>query len=145
MCGECLLVFFLQIVQEINDAIENIVDKYLKPIKNKIMDWLQGSVNLPDFPPIEADILPLGQFDAISVDMPQAPDTNAISDLPSKALGRVMNELPTPLNTLRDCATDLDCVTEKLGLGNLTNFFSYFPDVIGNLGDVLDKFQEVLV
>lgn len=106
-------------------------------------EWLSSAINLPEFPDVNTNFLPLQAFNGINIDV-DIPDLTAIADLPSKAFNRVMNQLPPPFSGILDCENDINCILKQVGMGDVVNFVAPFSDMFGKVGSAVELLQDVL-
>jgi len=114
----------LPIISWIKSAIDSIIGAILKPITDYISTLLP--VDLPSFPDLSLDALPLGIFDNMAINLPALPDLSQFENLPEE----VMKSLPIPDDIgLADCGLDVQCVLEKGGLDELLDKFGDIEDL----------------
>jgi len=132
----------LPIISWIKSAIDSIIGAILKPITDYISTLLP--VDLPSFPDLSLDALPLGIFDNMAINLPALPDLSQFENLPEE----VMKSLPIPDDIgLADCGLDVQCVLEKGGLdelldkfGDIEEFISYF-----NMDNLMETFSNIVL
>lgn len=101
-------------VGDILHAIESAVKFILKPITDLIEKGVK-KLGLDGFPNIQEKMLGAQPFKQIAAGMPKPPDFSQITDFSSRAMDKVMKQLPPPFENAGKCEGDFDCILKDAG------------------------------